>query len=295
MTELPPPDRSELADRSSAGPTDPVPPAPTDAPFPPSPPARRLPSFTTLALGAFMAGVTLYGTAGFLRETGLYDVTRGWSKPAAAPSLAALSGQPTPSAPPSVLSFSATGIGNERARALHDPPPRSPLTDLPHFTVRDGEAHDYLTDLDAETLKRLAEVQGQLDGLGAQVTALRQGMQALASAAGQQRQQEAAHQERLQQALAAARAEIATLQTTVGDVEARLKRAQNGPGGALAGDRTLPGWSVKAISGNRAWLRTPKGQEVTVVAGERLKGVGAVRAVDAIRRIVVMGDGRVVR
>ena len=88
-------------------------------------------------------------------ETGLYDVARLWSKPG---------------------------------------PPRPPPTDLPQFTVRDGEAHDYLTDLDAETLKRLAEVQGQLDGLGAQVTALRHGMQALASAAGQQRQQEAAHQ-----------------------------------------------------------------------------------------------------
>ena len=53
--------------------------------------------------------------------------------------------------------------------------------------MRDGEAHDYLTDLDAETLKRLGEVQGQLDGLGAQATALRQGMRELAGAAGQQR------------------------------------------------------------------------------------------------------------
>ncbi len=52
---------------------------------------------------------------------------------------------------------------------------------------------------------------------------------------------------------------------------------------------------MTAISGDRAWLKTPKGQEVTVVAGERLKGVGAVRAVDAIQKIVVMGDGRVVR
>lgn len=52
---------------------------------------------------------------------------------------------------------------------------------------------------------------------------------------------------------------------------------------------------MTAISGDRAWLKTPAGQEVTVVAGERLKGVGAVRAVDAIRKIVVMGDGRVVR
>ena len=234
-----------------------------------------------------MAALALYGTAGFLRETGLYDVARLWSKPAAAPSLAALSGPPAPAAP-----FAAPAA----ARSLRDQPPRLPATDLPQFTVRDGEAHDYLTDLDAETLKRLAEVQGQLDGLGAQVTALRQGLQALASAAGQQRQQEAAHQDRLQRELAAARAEIAAVHATVGDVDARLKRVHHGPTGALAGGgRALPGWSVTAISGDRAWLRTPQGGQVTVVAGERLKGVGAVRAVDATQRIVVMGDGRVVR
>ena len=162
--------------------------------------------------------------------------------------------------------------------------------------MRDGEAHDYLTDLDAETLQRLAEVQGQLDGLGAQVTALRHGLQALASAAGPQRQQEAAHQDRLQRELAAARADIAAVHATVGDVDARLKRAHDGPAGALAGGgRALPGWSMTAISGDRAWLRTPQGGQVTVVAGERLKGVGAVRAVDATRGVVVMGDGRVVR
>jgi len=297
MPDLPQPDPSEIADRSTVGPTATGPAAPetADAAPAPSPPAaravserRRRPSPATLALGAVMVGIALYGTAGFLRETGLYDVAGWWSKPAAAPSLAALSGPPAPGVP-----FAAPG--SEPARSLRDQPPRPPLTDLPQFTVRDGEAHDYLTDLDAETLKRLAEVQGQLDGLGAQVTALRQGMQALASAAGQQRQQEAAHQDRLQRELAAARAEIAALHATVGDVEARLKRAQNGPAGARAGGRALPGWSVTAISGDRAWLRTPEGGQVTVVAGERLQGVGAVRAVDGLRGVVTMSDGRVVR
>ncbi len=198
----------------------------------------------------------------------------------AAPGLAALSGPPAPDAP----------------RALRDQPPRPPLADLPQFTVRDGETHDYLTDLDAETLKRLAEVQGQLDGLGAQVTVIRQGLQALASGTERQRRQEAAHQDRLHRALAAARADIAALHATVGDVDARLKRAQNGSAGALAGGgRPLPGWSVTAISGDRAWLRTPRGGRVTVVAGERLKGVGTVRAVDGLRGVVTMSDGRVVR
>lgn len=293
MPDLPQPDHSAIADRATVGPTATGPavtetaaaaPETAAAAPAPSPPAartaRRRPSPATLALGTVMVGIALYGTAGFLRETGLYDVARGWSKPAAAPSLAALSGQPAPGA----------------ARSLRDQPPRPPSTDLPQFTVRDGEAHDYLTDLDAETLKRLAEVQGQLDGLGAQVTAIRQGLQALASAAGQQRQQEAAHQDRLQRELAAARADIAALHATVGDVEARLQRAQFGSAGALAGGgRVLPGWSVTAISGDRAWLRTPQGGQVTVVVGERLKGVGAVRAVDGLRGVVTMSDGRVVR
>jgi hypothetical protein len=286
MPDPPQPDNSEIADRSTVGPTTTDPAAPETAESPPAArTARRLPSPATLAMGAVMVGIALYGTAGFLRETGLYDVARLWSKPAAAPSLAAMSDQPAPPAP-----FAAPG-----ARSLRDQPPRPPATDLPQFTVRDGEVHDYLTDLDTETLKRLAEVQGQLDGLGAQVTAIRQGMQALASTASQQRQQEAAHQDRLQRDLATARAEIAALHATVGDVDARLKRAQNGPAGVFAGGRALPGWSVTAISGDRAWLRTPKGGQVTVVAGERLKGVGAVRAVDGLRGVVTMSDGRVMR
>jgi hypothetical protein len=293
MSDLPQPDHRAIADPSSVGPTATDPTTPETADAAPAAPAvserRRRPSPVTLALGAVAVMVALYGTAGFLRETGLYDVARLWSKPAAAPSLAALSGPPAPAAP-------VAAPGSERARALRDQPPRPPLADLPQFTVRDGEAHDYLTDLDAETLKRLAEVQGQLDSLGAQVTALRHGLQALASAAGQQRQQEAAHQDRLHRELGAARADIAAVHATVGDVDARLKRAHHGPAGALAGGgRALPGWSVTAISGDRAWLRTPQGGQVTVVAGERLKGVGAVRAVDATQRIVVMGDGRVVR
>ena len=120
-------------------------------------------------------------------------------------------------------------------------------------------------------------------------------MRELAGAAGQQRQREAAHQDGLQRELAAARADIAALLAAVADVDARLRRAQSGPLAAPAGGRPLPGWSVTAISGDRAWLKTPKGREVTVVAGERLQGVGAVRVVDPIRRVVVMGDGRVVR
>ena len=67
MPDLPQPDQSEIADRSSVGPPDPT-----------ARPARRLPSPATLAMGTVMVGIALYGTAGFLRETGLYDVAGWW-------------------------------------------------------------------------------------------------------------------------------------------------------------------------------------------------------------------------
>ena len=260
---------------------------------------RRLPRIGTVAMIAALALVALYGAAGFLRETGLYEVGSWWAKPAASPRLAHLSDPPVaaPFAPKAAAPPPAAPAMDGDPKAVRDPLPRLPPADLPQFTLRDGEPHDFLTDLDAETLKRLAEIQGQLDGLGALAKNLHQAVQTLTRTAGQQRQQEAAHQSRLQAELAAARQEIAALHAAVEEVEARLKRARGGPGAvAFESDgAVLPGWSVKAISGDRAWLKTPKGQEVTVVAGERLKALGAVRTVDAARGIVVMGDGRVVR
>ncbi len=259
---------------------------------------RRLPHIGTVARIAALALVALYGAAGFLRETGLYEVGSWWAKPAASPRLAHLSGPPVaaPFAPKAAPPPAAPAMDGD-PKAVRDPLPRLPPADLPQFTLRDGEPHDFLTDLDAETLKRLAEIQGQLDGLGALAKNLHQAVQTLTRTAGQQRQQEAAHQSWLQAELAAARQEIAALHAAVEEVEARLKRARGGPGAvAFESDgAVLPGWSVKAISGDRAWLKTPKGQEVTVVAGERLRALGAVRTVDAARGIVVMGDGRVVR
>lgn len=88
----------------------------------------------------------------------------------------------------------------------------------------------------------------------------------------------------------------------VKELEAPIKRGQGftlfGASGVVASEEaqaSVPGWSIKAISGNRAWLRTPQGREVTVTAGDRLKGLGIVQVVGAIQRIVVLNDGRVVR
>lgn len=267
--------------------------------------SRFGPLIMNLILIVILAGMMLYGMAGILRVAGLYDVRQWWTTPPASPSLADLPGTPGVAAPAAPQALPPPAPVGGSTGPLRDQPPRSPPSNLPQFTIRDGEQHDFLTDLDAETLKRLAEVQGQLDSLVTQMANINQAVQALARNAVQQRQQEAAHQSRVQADLTAVRQEIAAVQTVVGEVEARLKRARGGlgaiafapSGAAAAGGSGQPvaGWSVKAVSGDRAWLRTPKGGEVTVVAGERLKVLGAVRAVDAIRGIVVLDDGRVVR
>ncbi|MBS1226052.1 MAG: hypothetical protein H6R24_2730, partial [Proteobacteria bacterium] len=49
------------------------------------------------------------------------------------------------------------------------------------------------------------------------------------------------------------------------------------------------------LNGDRAWLKGPTGQTESVVAGDRLGGLGTVQRVDAERRLVVLTDGRFVR
>ena len=299
MSELPSIDEEARQDAPSV----------TDRPSAVKPP-RRWPGFGMSVVRVAVGVALLYGATGVLRETGLYDVSRWGSPSNDTPSLAALadrSAQSPTAAPDAAMpdrkAPASPVLSATQGASLRDQPPRTPPAELPRFTVRDGEQYDFLTDLDAETLKRLAELQGQLDGLGQQVIALRQMVQGLVSEAGQQRLRDGARQTRLQADLTAARRAIATLQTTVEDVEARFKRVGDGGlGGPFGAEtalstngRAVPGWSVKAVSGHRAWLRTPKGGEVTVVAGERLKALGAVRAVDARQGIVVMSDGRVVR
>lgn len=92
MSDLSTPDRREPADPPAA-------PVEGDR--------RRLPAPAVLALGAVAVAVALYATAGFLRDTGLYDVSRLWSGPADTPGLAALSGQPATPAPAAPAPFAA--------------------------------------------------------------------------------------------------------------------------------------------------------------------------------------------
>ena len=274
-------------------------PAPSPSSVPPgiAPPERALassgfPHVGVLLTIVVLTGVILYGTLGFLREVGLVDGLEAWMSPRGAPN-PTVAVDPAPIAAPS---------GADAAHPLRDQPPHWPRSNLPQFTVRDGEHYDFLTDLDAETLQRLAAVQGQLDGFSAQMGNLEQGVRTLAQYASQQRQQEAIHQSRLQQELAAARREMVALHTTVGELEARLQRAGHGLGimtlrsnPAVHSGKSVVDWSIKAISGNRAWLRTPQGREVTVIAGDRLNGLGVVQVVDAVQGIVVLRNGRVVR
>lgn len=274
-------------------------PQPPEPPPPPAPPRESRFSPGLWVAAALLGALVIYGGVQLLRQTGVYDVTRWWSSPPPSPRLSDLGkANSTAAAPPSVQAPAARPPDPGRVR---DQPPRAPAAGPPQFTIRDGVQYDFMLDLDAETLKRLAEIQGQLDGLSAVVGQLNQAVQALARHSEGQRQQEALHQGRVQQDLGAARQEIAALRTALGEVEARLKRARAGQGlaaldpAAPSSGRALPGWSITAISGDRAWLRSPKGRAVTVVAGDRLKDAGAVRAVDAARGVVTMGDGRVVR
>ncbi|MCB1780532.1 MAG: hypothetical protein KDJ34_10675, partial [Candidatus Competibacteraceae bacterium] len=138
---------------------------------------------------------------------------------------------------------------------------------LPQFTVRDGEAYDFLFSVDEETLKRLGAIQGQLDGIAHLVTALNQTVQAMAGHAERHQQRTQAWQIQEQQALKTAHAEQAALRVLVGELEARIKRRPGfaslgaSEGVASAEGRTpIPGWSIQAVSGNRAWLRIPQGE-----------------------------------
>ena len=82
MSDLPTPDCREPAD-PSVGPTAADPAAARESPT--AAPAvsgrRRPPAPATLAVGAVAVAAALYATTGFLRETGLYDVSRLWSRP----------------------------------------------------------------------------------------------------------------------------------------------------------------------------------------------------------------------
>jgi hypothetical protein len=299
-----------------------------EVPPPESASARRRFGFGTLVIGFGLTAILGYGLAGLLQEAGIAEVRRLWIEPPATLDLSRL----PPTMPATVPAGTATPVRNTQARAesppaiagnvdhpgasepiaepdpnapvrpLHDQPPRLPPQDLPRFTVRDGEAYDFLFSVDEETLKRLGDIQGQLDGIAQLVTGLNQTVQAMARHAERHQQRTQAWQMQEQQGQQAVRAEQAALRVLVEELEARIKRgpgfAPLGASGAVASGEaraSVPGWSIKAVSGNRAWLRTPQGREVTVTAGDRLKGLGIVQVVDAVQGVVVLRDGRVMR
>jgi|GEM_PF-2195637 len=273
-------------------------PVPTAAPAPPA--APPLPVRNANPIGPWlamlvMAGVMLFGLSQLSSVLGIFEVSAWWTPPPESLGLNRMAEVTRPDAA-ATAPDPARPAPETRAIAVRDSPPRPPAPDLPQFSIRDGEQYDFITDLDAETMRRLGAVQGQLDGMADQLGALNQRVQTWADRAGQQLQQTSAHQRQIQEELTATRRQLAALWLAVQDLEARLKRGSpvsDGAGAPLGAP--VPGWSVTAISGARAWLRTPQGGTVTVTAGERLKALGVVRGIDPSRRIVMLGDGRYVR
>jgi hypothetical protein len=89
--------------------------------------------------------------------------------------------------------------------------------------------------------------------------------------------------------------QLTVLRAEVRDLRAARARTRFAPAPPAPAGRPVAGWRVTALNGDRAWLKGPTGQTASVVAGDRLGGLGTVQRVDAERRLVVLTDGRFVR
>lgn len=260
----------------------------------PAPEARKN-KVQTLVGWVALAGVLFFGLNAILNVLGIFDIRLLFRQPVQQASLSRL--ESATAAPTPRQTAGDPPVRHAPANVeIRDQPPRPPPSELPEFSIRDGENYDFITDLDSETLKRLGAIQEQMGQLAKLLLEQQRAIWSLDQQAQQERQQTGAYQQRVQQELTAARQQVATLTLTVQDLEARLKRGKAAfEGNAQPSGAPVAGWKVTAISGERAWLRTPKGNAITVTAGERLKVLGTVRAVDPLRRIVVFHDGRFVR
>lgn len=190
----------------------------------------------------------------------------------------------------------ATSVASRAATnaSLRDQPP-TVSSGLPKFSVRDGETYGFVTDLDAETLRRLDALEGEVrEGL----TYTRQMGEAVQRVTALLNQRLAAldgNQAAFGAELSTMKSELTAVLGAVRDVGARVSRyAGDNPTAAPSG-QSIKGWEITALTGSRAWVKAPSGEVITVVEGEPIKNLGAVRHVDGSRQIVVLDDGRYIR
>lgn len=271
----------------------PLPDGATDASVPtPEPPAPAIRPgahrwfVALLILGGL--GLATFVTVQVLRVLG-FDTVAAFRSPAPPLSMTQL-----PAAAPAPPAGVSSGTRPAGLGPVRDHPP-AVTTPKPQFTLRDGVPDSFLTDLDAETLARLDTLNGRLDAL---VTATEQANAAGRHLTGTVVTQLAALTGRQDQAQAdwvRVMEQLTILQAEVRDLRAALARTGFAPAPPAPAGRPVAGWRVTALNGDRAWLKGPTGQTASVVAGDRLGGLGTVQRVDTERRLVVLSDGRFVR
>lgn len=210
-----------------------------------------------------------------------------------------------PAAPPLGMTHIQTAAPAPPAEGASDPRPAGPdpmrdrppaiTTPKPYFTLRDGAPDSFLTDLDAETLTRLDALNDRLDALAAAAEQAGAAGRQWAGTVTTQLAEFGARQAQAQADLARVAGQLAVLRAEVGDLRAALARTGFARVPPAPAGRPIAGWRVTALNGDRAWLKGPTGQTTSVVAGDRLGGLGTVQRVDAERRLVVLDDGRFVR
>lgn len=191
---------------------------------------------------------------------------------------------------PAVVAAATAGSGN----AMRDQPPVI-TTGKPNFTIRDGMEHSFITDLDNQTLKRLDQLDGTVSQIVGYTDQMGQAVKAMAGGIYQRMSAVEQQQKSLQATFEQTNQLLANLRLEIGDLRATVTRYRGDMPAALPKGKRVRGWSVNAVNGDRAWLKTQSGKVVSVISGDRLKKLGAVNRVDSRRKLVVLSDGRYIR
>jgi hypothetical protein len=209
-----------------------------------------------------------------------------------------LGSQPPPNQPP----YSSPAGGSRPAppaattipRPVHDQPPRV-SANPPNFSIRDGVTYGFITDLDSETLHRLDTLDHSLSSVVDYTDKMGKAIHEMAVDVVMQTGALQQQQAQLHTDIASALHRLDALAAEVRDLRATILRYRDTQPGPAPTGNVIQGWALQALSGDRAWLKTPSGKVITVVRGERLPSLGPVQSVDTHRRIVVLADGRYIR